>query len=222
MIPVFGGRTLKPNAELTDAGTWMTKSSLVNMTFESSLPAQIPHSHTPDYYPPVCILDKIINPTVAASDPFDGQPDGVIAQSELCKLDFDMKSLIGSSQSDSVPAQTGTVIAEDVEVAQAVHNCLHNSQDQWAHLSWQIGSAMSDADPSYNNATGGQDTAAPTWGPYLEDNMQTMIDWVENGVGGSTPWFPRASTPARSRALPVAYAAALGGRRRMVARLLAV
>ncbi|KAI1271460.1 tannase and feruloyl esterase-domain-containing protein [Xylaria sp. FL0933] len=52
--------------------------------------------HVLDYYPPVCALDMIIKLTLPAIDSLDGQADGVIPQSDLCKLESDMKSLIGS------------------------------------------------------------------------------------------------------------------------------
>ncbi|KAJ9300576.1 hypothetical protein DTO271G3_1740 [Paecilomyces variotii] len=51
--------------------------------------------HTLDYYPPPCELEKIVNVTIAACDPLDGRTDGVISRTDLCKLNFNLSSIIG-------------------------------------------------------------------------------------------------------------------------------
>ncbi|KAI0802798.1 tannase and feruloyl esterase-domain-containing protein [Xylaria sp. FL0064] len=52
---------------------------------------------TLDYYSPICALDKIINATIAACDPLDSRTDDVTARTDLCKLQLDMKFIIGAS-----------------------------------------------------------------------------------------------------------------------------
>ncbi|KAI0423557.1 Tannase/feruloyl esterase [Xylaria sp. FL1042] len=178
---------------ITGAPAFRLGQQQVNHVF----PAVI--EHTLDYYPPTCALDKIINATIAACDPLDGRTDGVIARSDLCKLQFNMTSIIGESyycaaqsgdtlgfgtnkkrqadgsQSYAVPAQNGTVTSKDVEVAQSVYNGLHNSQGQRAYLSWQIGSDISDADPSYNNATSAWELNIPsTGGSWITKFVQRL------------------------------------------------
>ncbi|KAJ5093768.1 Tannase/feruloyl esterase [Penicillium angulare] len=131
--------------------------------------------HTQDYYPSPCALAKIVNATIAACDPLDGRTDGVIARSDLCKLNFNLSSIIGEkyycaaetatslgfgfskraegSTSSYEPAQSGTVSAKDVAVAQAIIDGLHNSKGERAYLSWQIGAEFSDAETQWNNNT---------------------------------------------------------------------
>ncbi|KAJ5702272.1 hypothetical protein N7488_009820 [Penicillium malachiteum] len=131
--------------------------------------------HTQDYFPAPCALDKIVNATIAACDPLDGRTDGVISRTDLCQLNFNLSSIIGESYycaaetSTSLgfgfskraegsttsyqPAQNGTVTSNDVAVAQAIYDGLHNTQGERAYLSWQIGSELSDAETEYNNNT---------------------------------------------------------------------
>ena len=164
--------------------------------------------HTQDYYPPPCELDKIVNATIAACDPLDGRTDGVISRTDLCKLRFNLTSIIGESyhcaaeSSTSLgfgfskraegsttsyqPEQNGTVTAEGVAVAQAIYDGLHNSNGERAYLSWQIGSELSDATTEYNNDTGKWELSIPsTGGEYVTKFVQLLdIDNLSdlNGV----------------------------------------
>ncbi|KAL3430158.1 Tannase/feruloyl esterase [Aspergillus tetrazonus] len=52
--------------------------------------------HTLDYAPPPCELAKIVNATIAACDPLDGRTDGVVARTDLCMLNFNLTSIIGT------------------------------------------------------------------------------------------------------------------------------
>ncbi|KAI5238942.1 Tannase 30 kDa subunit [Aureobasidium subglaciale] len=181
--------------------------------------------HTMDYYPPPCALAKIVNDTIAACDPLDGRTDGVISRTDLCKLNFNLTSIIGesyycaaetssslgfgfsgakakrqeNSQSSTTPAQNGTVTAQDVAVAQAVYDGLHDSKGERAYLSWQIGSELSDADPTYNSNTSSYELSIPsTGGEYVTkfvqlldlDNLSdldgvtydTLVEWMNIGM----------------------------------------
>lgn len=51
--------------------------------------------HTLDYYPPPCELAKIVNATIAACDGLDGRKDGVVSRTDLCKLNFNLSSIVG-------------------------------------------------------------------------------------------------------------------------------
>lgn len=51
------------------------------------------------------------------------------------------------------PEQNGTVTADDVAVAQAIYDGLHDSAGQRAYLSWQIASELSDAETQWDNST---------------------------------------------------------------------
>ncbi|GAB1737263.1 hypothetical protein NU219Hw_g1192t1 [Hortaea werneckii] len=183
--------------------------------------------HTMDYYPEPCALEKIVNATIDACDPLDGRTDGVISRTDLCKINFDLSSIIGTayycaaetssslgfgfsgslrkrqgaegSQTSSTPEQNGTVSAQDVEVAQKIYQGLHNSRGERAYLSWQIGSELSDASPSYDNTTGKYVLNIPsTGGEYVTKFVQlldvdnvadldgvtydTLVEWMQIGM----------------------------------------
>ncbi|KAK0637447.1 Tannase/feruloyl esterase [Bombardia bombarda] len=132
------------------------------------------------YYPPPCELEKVVNLTIAACDPLDGRIDGVIARSDLCKLQFNIKSTIGTPYycaassggggggppgkrhlldarqfpgGGSTPEQNGTISAKGVAVASAILAGLHDSQNRLAYLSYQPGAGFSDARTAYSPAT---------------------------------------------------------------------
>ncbi|KAH6661288.1 Tannase/feruloyl esterase [Truncatella angustata] len=174
------------------------------------------------YFPPPCALEKIVNATIAACDPLDGRTDGVISRTDLCKINFNLTSIIGESyycaatsssslgfgfskrqaqgsQSSTSPEQNGTVTAEDVAVAQSVYDGLHSSDGKRAYLSWQIGSDLGDAEPTYNNDTNEWEFNIPsTGGEYVTkfvqllelDNLSdlnnvtydTLVDWMNTGM----------------------------------------
>ncbi|KAF4119254.1 tannase [Geosmithia morbida] len=175
---------------------------------------------TMDYFPPPCELDKIVNATISACDALDGRKDGVISRTDLCKLNFDLKSIIGEpyycaaqnstslgfgfskraegSVTSYKPVQNGTVTEEGVAVAQAVYDGLFNSKGERAYLSWQIGSGLDDASPTYNSKTGKWELTIPsTGGEYVTrfvqlldlDNLtdldgvtyDTLVDWMTIG-----------------------------------------
>ncbi|KAH6889425.1 Tannase/feruloyl esterase [Thelonectria olida] len=159
---------------------------------------------TLDYYPPPCELDKIVNATIEACDELDGRKDGVISRTDLCKLNFKLKSIIGESyycaaqtsdslgfgysskrglgkrqaqgsSSSTTPEQNGTVSAEGVAVAQAIYDGLFNSNDERAYLSWQIGSDLSDGDTTYNNETDSWEMSIPsTGGMYVVKYIELL------------------------------------------------
>lgn len=123
---------------------------------------------TLDYYPPQCELDKILNLTIAACDPLDGRTDGVVSRSDLCKLKFDLKSIVGkpyscaavaastsySGVTAATPAQKGNVTAQGLQVVSKFLEGLHDSKGRRAYLNYQPGSSFSDADTAYDETTG--------------------------------------------------------------------
>jgi tannase len=160
---------------------------------------------TLDYYPPPCEMTKIVNATIAACDPLDGLTDGVISRTDLCKLNFNLSSIIGESYycaaqnstslgfgfnkrqaqgstTSSQPEQNGTVTAEGIAVAQAIYDGLHNSAGERAYLSWQIGSELDDAETTYNTNTGAWELDIPsTGGEYVTKFIQLLnIDNLSN------------------------------------------
>lgn len=158
---------------------------------------------TMDYYPPPCELAKIVNATITACDPLDGRTDGVISRTDLCKLHFNLTSLVGEkyhcaaetstslgfgfskrssverraagSTSSYQPAQSGKVTEQGVAVAQAIYDGLHNAQGERAYLSWQIGSELSDAQTTWNNETRKWELSIPsTGGEYVTKFIQLV------------------------------------------------
>ncbi|KAM0199266.1 hypothetical protein ACHAPA_011813 [Fusarium lateritium] len=178
--------------------------------------------HTLDYYPPPCELKKIVNATIDACDGLDGRKDGVISRTDLCKLHFNLKSLIGKeyycaaesssslgfgfnkrqapgSQMSETPEQNGTISAKGVAVAQAIYDGVFNSKKERAYLSWQIGSDLSDGEPTYNNETEKWALNIPSTGgmyvaKFIElldldnlDNLDdvtydTLVQWMNTGL----------------------------------------
>jgi tannase len=161
--------------------------------------------HTKGYYPPPCALQKIVNATIAACDPLDGRTDGVVSRSDLCKLNFNLTTIIGESyycaavtssslgfgfgkrqaagsQTSTQPEQNGTITADDVAVAQAVYDGLFDSEGQQAYLSWQIAASLSDAEPTYNSTTELWGLNIPsTGGEYVAKFIQLLnIDNLPN------------------------------------------
>lgn len=170
----------------------------VNHVFSSAV------EHTMDYYPPPCELAKIVNATISACDPLDGRKDGVISRTDLCKLKFNLTSIIGQpyycaaetssslgfgfnkraegSSSSYEPVQNGTVTAEGVAVAQAIYDGLHNSKGERAYLSYQIGSDFDDAAATWNNDTQSWGLDIPsTGGEFVTKFVQLLnIDNLSN------------------------------------------
>ncbi|EGX95270.1 tannase, putative [Cordyceps militaris CM01] len=137
------------------------------------------------YYPPTCELAAIVNLTIAACDGLDGQTDGVVARSDLCKLNFNVSSTVGKAYScaattprvmggisigASSPAQNGTITAKGAEVAATILEGLYDSDGKFVYLSYQPGASFSDAATTFDNATG-------SWKLYI------------NGLGGE--WVAR-------------------------------
>ncbi|KAJ5830005.1 uncharacterized protein N7525_008258 [Penicillium rubens] len=151
----------------------------------------------PRLLPPPCELAKIVNATIAACDPLDGRTDGVISRTDLCKLKFNLTSIIGEeyycaaatstslgfgfskradgSSTSTTPEQSGKVTAKGVQVAQAIYDGLHNSKGERAYLSWQVGSELSDGDTTWNNATSKWEMSIPsTGGEYVTKFIQLL------------------------------------------------
>ena len=145
---------------------------------------------TLDYNPPPCELSKIVNATIEACDGLDGRKDGVVSRTDLCKLNFDLKSVIGQSYhcaaqaqrtspfgtTASKPEQNGTVSAKGVAVAQAIYDGLHTTDGQRAYLSWQIASELSDAETVFNNATGKWDLSLTAMGGMYVAKFIKLLD----------------------------------------------
>ncbi|CAM1507973.1 Fc.00g048210.m01.CDS01 [Cosmosporella sp. VM-42] len=155
---------------------------------------------TLNYYPPPCELDKIVNATISACDPLDGRTDGVVSRTDLCKLHFNLSSIIGEpyycakqnntslgfgfnkvkrqvqgSTTSYQPAQNGTVSAKGVAIAQAIYDGLRNSKGQRGYFSWQIASALGDAVTTYNPDIDSWELSIPsTGGEYVTKFVQLL------------------------------------------------
>ncbi|KAH6971269.1 feruloyl esteras-like protein B precursor [Ilyonectria sp. MPI-CAGE-AT-0026] len=154
------------------------------------------------YYPPSCELEKLVNLTIAFCDPLDGQTDGVVSRSDLCKLYFDVNSTIGepyycaaSSGGSSgpgkrqlgggstTPEQNGTITAQGAKLAQALWNGLHDSQGKRVYIYYQPGADFGDASTTYNSDTREWEASISSLGgqwvaQFLElqdvDNLSTL------------------------------------------------
>ncbi|KAL4891841.1 putative tannase [Aspergillus ambiguus] len=170
--------------------------------------------HTMGYYPPPCELEKIVNLTIAACDGLDGRKDGVVSRTDLCKLHFNVNSTIGAhyscaasttqtilkrtSQSNTVPAQNGTVSAQGAVAAAKMLEGLHTLDGRRAYIWYQPSASFDDADTQYNSETGKFEleitSLSGEWvARFLElrdaDNLSTLEnvtydtlkDWMELG-----------------------------------------
>lgn len=178
---------------------------------------------TLDYYPPPCELEKILNLTIAACDPLDGRTDSVVSRSDLCKLNFNLSTTIGESyyceaenstslglgygekrkrQSTTTsyePAQSGTVSAEGVAVAQTIYDGLVLSNGKRGYLSYQPAAAFDDAATEYDSTTDSWELdIASTGGEFVmkfieevdADNVpsldnvtyDTLVEWMNTAM----------------------------------------
>jgi tannase len=165
--------------------------------------------HTLGYYPPPCELEKILNETIAFCDRLDGKTDGVVARTDLCKLQFDINSTIGTSYSCpartptvfgtwAAPAQSGIVTADGAVVARLVIDGIRDSQGRRAYFSYQPSSSFYDAVTQANpetvnfelsiNAMGGEYVAQflqllnETNLPNLDGvTYDTLVKWINQG-----------------------------------------
>ncbi|KAF2967083.1 hypothetical protein GQX73_g6477 [Xylaria multiplex] len=120
------------------------------------------------YFPPPCELEKIRNLTIAACDGLDGKVDGVVARSDLCKLQFNYEDTIGepyycaasTGGGGATPEQNGTVTREAVAIAKVFTEGLKDSKGRQIYLNPQPGSNFADAQTTYN-----ADTAS--WEPFI-------------------------------------------------------
>lgn len=156
---------------------------------------------TLDYYPPPCELEAIVNETIAFCDPLDGKTDGVVARSDLCKLQFDINSTIGKPYycaassgggmslpgvaSQSLPAQNGTVSAQGVAVASKIIDGLRDLQGRRVYISYQPAASFADAQTQYNNETDSweldQNTMGGEWvARYLDLLNSSSLATLDN------------------------------------------
>lgn len=150
---------------------------------------------TTGYFPPSCELDKIAELTIAACDPLDGRTDGVVSRSDLCKLHFNLTSIVGTPYSceatagggfptrsrsrllrrqfgppSPTPAQNGTITASGIVVVSAFLDGLFDTSGRRIYLPWQPGTTFADLGTSYSTDTS-------SWGLSI------------NGLGGE--WVAR-------------------------------
>lgn len=141
-------------------------------------------------------MDKIVNETIKACDPLDGKADGVVSRSDLCKLDFNLTSLVGTPYScaassgnsialkkrqmefgASTPAQNGTITAKGVAVAQGIVDGLHDTSGNPVYLSYQPGADLSqDGATSYNSTTGNWGIDISSFGAEYYQRFLQLVD----------------------------------------------
>lgn len=155
--------------------------------------------NTIGYIAPPCEMEKIANATIEACDPLDGRTDGVVSRTDLCRLNFNLSSIIGesyycaaetastlgfgfskrqagASTSSSQPEQNGTVTAEAVALAERLYDGLLNSKGEQVFYGWQTASTFDDAAPTWDNDTEAWVVSAPSTGGTFIAKMVEMID----------------------------------------------
>lgn len=150
------------------------------------------------YIAPPCEMQKIANATIAACDSLDGRTDGVVARTDLCRLNFNLSSIIGesyycaeetastlgfgfskrqagASTSSYQPAQNGTVSAEAIALAERLYDGLLNSQGEQVFYGWQTASTFDDAAPTWDNDTQAWEVSSPsTGGAFITKFVQEV------------------------------------------------
>lgn len=112
-----------------------------------------------DYYPSACELERITNDTIAKCDALDGKVDGVVSRTDLCKLHYDPKNSIGKYYScpatrPGTVASNGTVTAKAAAIASDIWKGLYDSKGRQVYVSYQPSAEFTDAQTTYNSATG--------------------------------------------------------------------
>ncbi|KAI1762369.1 tannase [Hypoxylon sp. FL1150] len=92
---------------------------------------------TQDYYPPPCEISKIVNATIAACDPLDGRTDGVVSRTDLCMLNFDLKSVIGEPYYCAAENSTSLGFGFNKRSARANKHSLKRRQAEGSSTSYQ-------------------------------------------------------------------------------------
>ncbi|KAJ3155873.1 hypothetical protein HDU89_005431 [Geranomyces variabilis] len=127
------------------------------------------------YFPPPCEFAAIVNATIEFCDPLDGKTDGLVARSDLCKLKFDMKSVIGRPYDCAAvtggggggggaggpggppptptPAQKGTVSAQAVKIATTILGGLKDSSGKQVYFPYQFAAQFVDGATQFDSAT---------------------------------------------------------------------
>ena len=161
------------------------------------------------YVPNPCELEYIVNATIIACDPLDGRTDGVVSRSDLCKLGYNISTVVGQSyacpaqeasmRSPARTAQNGTVQQQAVDVAQTILDGLKTSDGKQAYFSWQPSASFSDASPTvYNETTGEWELPTGVLGitfitrrvqeldldtlPLQGVTYDTLKDWMDEGM----------------------------------------
>lgn len=154
------------------------------------------------YIAPPCEMEKIANATIEACDSLDGRTDGVVSRTDLCRLNFNLSSIVGesyycaaetssslgfgfskrqagASTSSYQPAQSGNVSAEAVALAERLYGGLQNSAGEQVFYGWQTASSFDDAAPTWDNDTQAWAVTAPTTGGTFITKFVEMVD-IEN------------------------------------------
>ncbi|KIV86639.1 hypothetical protein PV11_02239 [Exophiala sideris] len=116
-----------------------------------------------NYYPPPCELQKIVNETIINCDPLDGRVDGVVSRTDLCTMSYNISQVEGMPYSCAAvaatpfgaasPAQSGTVSAQAIAVAQKILDGLHTTDGKRVYFTYTPSSTFTDAQTAYNGTT---------------------------------------------------------------------
>jgi tannase len=127
---------------------------------------------TNGYAPSSCEMTRINNDTLKACDGLDGRLDGVVSRTDLCMLNYNATSSIGTSYACAAsrgggfgpggppgggyvsPAVSGTVTDKAVNIANDIWKGLFDSQGKQVYISFRPSADFGDAATTYNNATG--------------------------------------------------------------------
>ncbi|KAJ5701580.1 tannase [Penicillium malachiteum] len=105
--------------------------------------------------------------------------DGIVARTDLCKLKFDIDTLVGESYecaaSGSTPVQKSNITKKGVQVAKEIINGLHDSKGRRVYISYQPTADFHDAQTTYNSETDSWDISiVGLGGQYVTQLLQNI------------------------------------------------
>ncbi|CAK7242203.1 MAG: hypothetical protein STHCBS139747_003683 [Sporothrix thermara] len=154
-------------------------------------------------FPKPCALTAIADAVTTLCDDLDGRSDGMISRSDLCMAAIDWDALVGLNYScaatpastnpynpqPAAPAQSGLVTADDVFIANLTWNGPTTLDGRRTYVSWQPGAGFSDADTTYDDATGNWTYVLQSYGLLFAEMFIRELD-VTTTIPDFDAWTP--------------------------------
>lgn len=147
---------------------------------------------TLNHYPSNCELAKILNETISYCDSLDGKTDKVVSRTDLCKMHFNLDTLVGTTYScpatngsnsfppiPASPATNGTITVQAIQVAKTILAGMKDLQGRQVYFSYQPSASFADAQTVYNPRTRRFELSISDFGA---DYVQHFINLVNSST----------------------------------------